>query len=423
MQGMQDFEAKVETILAQARENLYNIRRKLDGAQDEQVVTLMEEEITQLKQNVGQSCQQVLMEVQVDVRDPVTCVCECGQHMSIKDYRKKTIYGLHGQFSVRRRYYVCHNCSATALPLDKAMNLDGRFTEKLTGAANLLGVTHSSREGSFILRKLTGISISHSTLHKMTVEAGTQLQQIKENTLVGDQVPSSTDVAYISADGVLVNTTGGWREMKLGCIYDEGNCVRHYLATMQPCEPFGQQWRDLARFAGLKNARTIIAIADGAPWIWNQVRTRFPFADVEIVDFYHAAENIAKAANQMYGEGTDKAAKWLREKRPILRHQGGRELIRVLTRCRRYRKEDPALIRLVNYLRDHTGRMEYPDFHRRGYDLGSGLIESSCKNVVQARLKGPGMKWKEDTATAVAELRGLLLCGYCDDFQQMRRAR
>jgi len=44
------------------------------------------------------------------------------------------------------------------------------------------------------------------------------------------------------------------------------------------------------------------------------------------------------------------------------------------------------------------------------------VIESSCKNVVQMRLKGPGMRWREDNACAVATLRGALLSGHWDDF-------
>ena len=65
--------------------------------------------------------------------------------------------------------------------------------------------------------------------------------------------------------------------------------------------------------------------------------------------------------------------------------------------------------------------MNYPLFEQLGYEIGSGTIESACKNVIQARLKGPGMRWREDTATAVASLRALLLSDHWEDFHQTRR--
>ena len=52
-------------------------------------------------------------------------------------------------------------------------------------------------------------------------------------------------------------------------------------------------------------------------------------------------------------------------------------------------------------------KMRYPEFLARGLDIGSGPIESACKNVIARRLKGPGMRWTRANANAMAALRCL----------------
>ena len=59
--------------------------------------------------------------------------------------------------------------------------------------------------------------------------------------------------------------------------------------------------------------------------------------------------------------------------------------------------------RLVNYLTGHGKRMRYDTFRRQGYHIGSGVVESGCKNVVQKRLKGAGMRWKRPGAEAALQ--------------------
>jgi hypothetical protein len=44
----------------------------------------------------------------------------------------------------------------------------------------------------------------------------------------------------------------------------------------------------------------------------------------------------------------------------------------------------------ANYFRTNARRMRYQEFREEGYPIGSGMVESGCKNVVGARLKGPG---------------------------------
>jgi len=63
--------------------------------------------------------------------------------------------------------------------------------------------------------------------------------------------------------------------------------------------------------------------------------------------------------------------------------------------------------RLVNYLKNNEHRMDYPHYLKRGWQIGSGAIESACKRVINQRLCLGGMRWGEAGADGVAHLRAL----------------
>jgi hypothetical protein len=43
---------------------------------------------------------------------------------------------------------------------------------------------------------------------------------------------------------------------------------------------------------------------------------------------------------------------------------------------------------VLNYIRKNVHRMDYPTYLRRGWQIGSGAVESACKMVINQRLKG-----------------------------------
>lgn len=55
--------------------------------------------------------------------------------------------------------------------------------------------------------------------------------------------------------------------------------------------------------------------------------------------------------------------------------------------------------------------MQYPQFRRDGWPIGSGMVESANKNVVEARLKGPGMHWQRKNVNPMLALRNAV----CND--------
>ena len=129
---------------------------------------------------------------------------------------------------------------------------------------------------------------------------------------------------------------------------------------------------------------------------------------VEILDFYHASQHLAKAAAAVYGPQSEVGKQWLDTQCHILRHQGGGPVRAALRQVRAPSAKARRDLRQVRaYLWTHRGRMTYPAFRARLFPLGSGAIESTVKNVLQQRQVLAGMRWTREGAHAVANLRAL----------------
>ncbi|MEA4883733.1 MAG: hypothetical protein VB144_08790 [Clostridia bacterium] len=81
-------------------------------------------------------------------------------------------------------------------------------------------------------------------------------------------------------------------------------------------------------------------------------------------------------------------------------------------------RDNPA-----RYLQTSRERMRYDEYRAKGYHIGSGVVESACKNVVQIRHKRPGMRWSVEGAQEVLNLRTSILNSKWDEFWQRRRQR
>ena len=61
--------------------------------------------------------------------------------------------------------------------------------------------------------------------------------------------------------------------------------------------------------------------------------------------------------------------------------------------------------RLISYYSNNLERMQYADFRAKDYFIGSGTVESACKQIVTMRLKRSGARWTQPGATLTAKAR------------------
>jgi len=143
----------------------------------------------------------------------------------------------------------------------------------------------------------------------------------------------------------------------------------------------------------------ITTVNDGAEWIWDQVQIYLPEWRVEVLDWSHGMQNLAKAGNAAWGEGTTAARAWLAQRETELWH-GQRMKIDVALHQlpQRYKERGKAIRQVQGYIDNHWERIRYDLFREEGHPIGSGTVESGAKNVVQWRMKRGGQRWSRPGA-------------------------
>jgi hypothetical protein len=144
---------------------------------------------------------------------------------------------------------------------------------------------------------------------------------------------------------------------------------------------------------GLGKAARVLALGDGGVWIWNIMDDRFEGAEQRL-DLFHAKEHLWAVAHELHPGDEEAARRWVT---PFLKHlergRGARvisDLKIVAQRLRRAKRQ--YVQREVNYFGANLHRMNYPQGAKRGEPLGSGAIESTCRQY-QCRFKRPGQFW------------------------------
>jgi hypothetical protein len=147
----------------------------------------------------------------------------------------------------------------------------------------------------------------------------------------------------------------------------------------------------------------------------------FPTAQ-EIVDWYHAVEHLWKAANLCF-EYQGQRKRWGKQRQAELWvGQAIRVAARIEALARQYPAQQAELKTEAGYFRRNQRRMQYQEFREDGYPIGSGTIESGCKQLVTMRMKGPGMRWSRTGAENMLALRAAYLSDRWDEAWKLTRA-
>jgi hypothetical protein len=132
---------------------------------------------------------------------------------------------------------------------------------------------------------------------------------------------------------------------------------------------------------------------------------------IEIVDIFHAYEHLWEAGRAVFA-APDALAAWVEPLKDALYAQG---VAPVLSALDALAPPDPAAVDVLRreraYFADNAARMDYPRFEAQRLPIGSGAVESLCKTLIQARIKGAGMRWTPAGVQAVATLRALRASG------------
>lgn len=251
-----------------------------------------------------------------------------------------------------------------------------------------------------------------------------QRQQVSvERVVLPDARHDHDQRKTVSMDGGMVNIRGeGWRELKVGAIFDiELHLERnpqthdleemahgvnvHYTAVLGSKDAFTSALWALAVEQGVPTAQERGVIGDGAAWVWNVAENVCPDGR-QIVDWFHAVHHLAEASSALYPNETDdkQRTQWLKTYKDHL-YMG--RISKIIAALHQRERDD-----LAGYFEHHQRRMQYLEFREEGFPIGSGAIESGVKQFKQ-RLTGTGMRWNADNAHRMLVIRAAVLS---DDF-------
>ena len=341
--------------------------------------------------------------------------CCCGARAKYKGLSRRSVISRSGVHHLSRAYYYCASCRSGWCPLDTRLRL-GReeCTPRVRGLAARFCSYLPFQLAAGELEVICGIKLATSTLESYAQSIGRRLQEhwaSLEEQLSSGRISDCTlrpSNLHIAMDGVFVFVDGDWREVKLGCAYqksrDGGVDFARYYATLERSRKFGRLMRVLAHQSGAENCRDVAVIGDGIPWIWKEAAKYFP-RRVQILDFYHVTQHLWQVANARFGVETDAGRVWMADQKNRLLVNQAALVITAVSEWETDNREHCDLKRrTVEYLREHLPRTQYQSFERQGYHIGSGVIESGCKTVVQARMKGAGMRWSANGAETMLHL-------------------
>ena len=383
-----------------------------------------------------------------------TIACECGGKLQYQRMRPASLISVFGKIVYTRAYYAGCRCKKGRAPLDERYGLEpGAFTAGMARLMSLAGIGFSFEESEKWLKEFLLFDISENSIRAETEELG-MIQGLEEKEMIKasqdekalqkrlretrGEVPKrlygSIDAAKVRIEprakqGQTVPEHENWRDMKVGCWYQaepvppiqrsgrqrqkadrDGTVFRtkdhRYFCDICHVDEFGKLvWANGCQVKA-DLVSELVFVCDGAVWIWDLITHYYPNAK-QIVDWFHAEEHLEKLADAAFSAQPERQ-KWLTSVTEAL-WQG--QVEDVVLACQNLESQHPQISQTSSYFANNAERMRYDQFREQGYLIGSGTIESGCKQIVTQRLKRSGAQWTLDGAIWTAKARAAWLSG------------
>ncbi len=349
-------------------------------------------------------------------------------------YRKEASAGhyqtLYGEQVVERHLYQTSAGGETLCPIEiNCQMIFGSATPLLAEVASFKLASMTAGEAERDLAKSHGLKLSDSYLREVAQQVGQiAVEKRIEWQIPAPEVAAPVEIIASGADGTTMPLVDeAYKEAMCGTIalYDEEGerLTTEYHGAMPQAGKTDFAKNFVARVAQvlvLFPKALHVCLGDGAKWNWEFFRKHFPMA-IRILDFFHAALHLHKAAELIFGAGKQAEAYDEEWRAKLLEEVGAASgLLRSLIRYRNQGELTAAARRKlnaeINYFRGNLERMNYAIFRAAGLPIGSGVTEAGCKELIKARFCRSGMRWKRESGAPILQLRAIKLSQQWDGF-------
>jgi len=461
---LKDMNARLDVIFAHPEQNLGEIEEQLARSVKEPL-RLLAERAAQVKANA------------------VPCQCpDCHRELTQQRWLCRTIHSRFGSLTIWRRYGFCPHCAEWHFPADHALGLGRKApASPYVQEISALLVSKMPVEQAVLVAQRLGLDLSRCGLHQEAHRQGLkaqewrsqfvgqlatweQIQQLASAAAEGPPSQPFTLVIQIDAWDIRERDDWGktkelrkagqkperWHWVYMATVFrldhrgqTAGNRAvitqRGYAATRLGLEALSAQLYREAQARGLGQAQLVLVIADGALWIWNLAKDRFPHARQQL-DLFHAEEHLWAVAHDLYGKGTPEAQAWVA---PLLQQVRDDQTVAVIAalaelKPRLLEAQQKKLQTEIEYLEHNTHRMKYKavlearEACEKGNateeqkqlaqrPVGSGAIESACRQY-QCRFKRTGQFWTTAGDEALMSLETMWRNGRWDQLYPHARS-
>jgi len=368
-----------------------------------------------------------------------------------------------GHIAIPRRLYQQDVGGEVYVPLDEAWNMRGQFAAvDVRDAVLYMSALMSPGETINCLDKVATFSCSKTALQNIIDEMGEVLEEHGDELLdavrVDEELPvTETRVLAVSLDGVNVrlnvpgpkkgrpterpkdeaamarSTASCYKNVMVGVVSLYGEVPENHAPNDRT--PRRLQGRIVARMpeerfptfrekieAEIRSTMNRlpenvvkILLNDGGTNLWSYTDAT-PFYDgfERIIDFHHTMEHLSSGAEGIFGKGTEEGKAWYRKMEGMLLNDndGAAKVIRSLEYfLKNY--EYPLLSRkliedCLTFMGNNVDRMAYKRFRDKGWPIGSGPVEGSCKNIVKKRMCQSGQRWSVRGGQAILSVRTIV---------------
>ena len=318
-------------------------------------------------------------------------------------------------------------------PLDEELGLlPGKLAPRQYEHLVHLACFMSFDKAAQMMEEIVSVHTNEETVRRLTEQVGSWMQaaqtaevEAEEEHEREDEQPDEQppERCVISPDGAMISLVHKqWVETRTVAIGEpqekrnaQGEREIHvgklsYFSRLADASTFTRLASVEMRRRKVREAKEVCAVMDGADWC-QMFTDRHRSDAVRILDFPHAGEHINDLLEALKRANMQLPAQMLDRCLHVLKHRGPQPLLRMANRL----ENDPAQYKEVttqlDYLHKRKAQMQYPQFRREGWPIGSGMVESAQKNVVEARLKGAGMHWERSNVNPMLALRNAI----CND--------
>ena len=430
---LKDMDARLEVIQQHPEQNL--------GEIEEQLARSVKEPLRLLAQRAAQA------KANATPCHCAQCHCELTHRKSIS----RTLQSRFGPLTIWRRYGRCPQCGEWQFPADHVLGLGRKApASPYLQEISALLVSKMPAEQAVLVAERLGLDMSRCWLHQEAHRQGLKAEALRAQTIAqldtwegiqglasASEVPPEPFTLVIEIDAWDIRERDDWgkteelrqqgkKPNRWHWVYmatafrldHRGQTAgqravitqRGYAATRLGVEALSAQLYREALARGLGQANLVLVIADGAIWIWNLAKDRFPDAHQRL-DLYHAEEHLWAIARDLYGQGTPEAQAWVA---PLLQQIRNDQTVAVIAslaelKPRLLEAQQTKVQTQIEYFNHNAPRMKYKevlearDARKKGtataqqqqlanHPVGSGAIESTCRQY-QCRFKRTGQFW------------------------------